>query len=123
MATIIDPLGTPSIVYNKSGTVLIAMNAAGNDASTGAAIPNVSGHAIVVATWVGNSDYAVVLPSGNDIGDIIEIFGVFVFNNTISVFPAAGETVQTGSQVDIRQDRGCRFIKTSSTNWSYIGGV
>ena len=123
MATIIDPLGTPSVVYNLSGTVLIDMNAAGTDASTGAQIPNVCGHAIVVVTYIDGSNHAVVMPSGNDVGDIIEVFGTFVFNNTIGVFPASGETFGTVSQVDIRNDRGCRFIKTSNTSWRFIGGT
>jgi len=114
MATIIDPLGTPSVVYNRSGTVLIAIDAAGLIASTGAAIPNVCGHTIVVATWIGVDDQAVVLPSSADIGDIVEIFAVG--GETVRVFAPTGETVAAGV-IFVENNKGCRCIKMSSTNW------
>jgi len=117
MTTIIDPLGTPSIVYNRSGSALITMNAAGTSAGTGAAIPYVCGHTIVVATWVSVSNFAVVLPTGSEIGDCVEVFGTT--SDNINLFAPTGETID-GGPPSVDRNKGRRCIKVSSTSWRSI---
>lgn len=117
MATIVDPLGTPSVIYNRSGTALFTINAAGTNVSTGAAIPYVCGHAVAVATWISVSDFVVVLPTGTEIGDCVEIF--CTTTDSITVLAPTGESVPGGS-LSVDKNKGCRCIKVSSTDWYVI---
>jgi hypothetical protein len=124
MATIIDPLGTPSIVYNKSGTVLIAMDAAGRGIGLGyegaeaVEIPHVSGHMIVIVTFIDNDNMAVSLPPDANVGDIVEVYSDL---HPITVWSPEGQTDKLVShQLDSSIYRGCRCIKTSGTSWYLI---
>lgn len=120
MTTVIDPLGTPVVVYNKSGSVIIPLAASGTSALTGAPIPYVCGHQIVLVT-TGVNQNAALLPQDAEVGDITEVVSL---NDDTRVF-AGGSDYLNGSAngvVFIQNTRGGgRFIKTSANGWHSIG--
>jgi hypothetical protein len=72
MTTVVDPLGTPVVYFNKSGHAIIEM-AGGDGIGSPAQIPDVSGHTIVVVTE-GDPHGYISLPVNADVGDSVEIY-------------------------------------------------
>lgn len=108
MTTVVDPSGTPAPVYNRSGTTLDDINAAGLVRTGATAIQAMSAHSVVVArTWVEPGGggpgidirhRAIVLPSGADIGDVVEVYpgtrnGFPSTNQPLLVFPPSGDEI------------------------------
>jgi len=128
MTTIVDPLGTPVPVYNRSGVAIVSVSATGMSGSDGASIPTVSGHTIVLLSCnigpISNNIYAV-LPSGTEIGDLLEVYSVDISQGIPLIVPASGETINSGhtDQISMNSGRGALFRKTSSTNWQVLWGV
>ncbi len=86
MVSIIDPLGTPTPVYNRSGVTVVTV-AAGPpvDPSVGNStdapeIPHLSGHTIAIVTTnpghlVDNrTQQPILLPSNAEVGDVVEVY-------------------------------------------------
>lgn len=121
MTTVVDPLGTPSPIYNRNGVTIVNVAAGGSGQSDATPIPAVSGHTVAL---VGGSGGGVLLPSGSDIGDVVEVY-IVPPDNEARVFPASGETLNSGVQPNIALtvSLGGYFRKTSSTNWQSIGGL
>lgn len=72
MTTVIDPLGTPSAIYNKSGTTIQEVTAVGTTGSGATQLEIVSQTSIyLVATDDGET--AIKLPASAEIGDFLEI--------------------------------------------------
>lgn len=122
MATILDPGGTPSIVYNKSGTVVVEVTAAGAIIANAAPIPYYAGRTIALCTPLNASNYYVCLPTGAEIGDIVEVYSTVVAGGQdLSVVAPSGETLDPGGPLSFHRPRGIRCVKVSSTQWQYVG--
>jgi hypothetical protein len=141
MTTVVDPLGTPTVIYNRSGTAIVTMmggtafnGAAGNDAPP---ITRVSQVTVVlvetsVVPGVGYNIYAR-LPADAEIGDVVEVYAPPPQATNPRVFPNVGESIvprpvstgtnyAAGCDVDFVRG-GIAFRKVSSTLWMPIGAV
>jgi len=123
MTTIIDPLGTPTIVFNRGGTALVSFTAVRQAGSPPPAdpIPNVAGHIIAYIEADNNviGQPWVALPAGADIGDICEVYANSSGDGDISAVAPSGETLEGGSTVS--QNVGGYFRKITDTLWKRTG--
>lgn len=113
MDTVIDPLGTPAIVFNKSGRTILNLNSGVSGSPV--PIPYVSEEQIVLVTNGSSPDrFEVELPASVEIGSSIyvtKISGPY----SVNVYPASGETIN-----GITQTSGPvwpRYIKVTATDW------
>lgn len=90
MMTVLNPAGTPTIVYNRDGTTIESVTAAGTDQGSAASIPRSSGWTVVMVSIPDSSDQCVVLPSTAEIGDVFEIYRISGGGTELSVFPPSG---------------------------------
>ena len=114
MTTIVDPSGTPVPIYNRDGTTLSSITGDGSVAPT---IQHFSKWDIVLFTAVtGPQGNQLNMPSGTDIGDLIEVHALTAAQ--VVLIPASGETI-TGSSsgADVPGDGLLR--KVSSTDWRF----
>ncbi len=76
MTAVIDPGGTPVVIFNRSGTALVEVMATGNSQGAAAEIPHFAGTTIVRVTPDGDpsTNRAVKLPALAEIGDIVEVY-------------------------------------------------
>lgn len=115
MTTIVDPLGTPSIYYNKSGRTIVRMSATGDSLATAAPIPHESGDVVVVVDYSDGSNYWLVLPTSAEPGDTFAVFGL---SGGIYVALPAGETLpNSGTEAPVQLSGGRIFYKASATEW------
>lgn len=129
MTTVVDPAGAPIPIFNKSGTALITLAAAGTTQGAAAAIPHFAGEIVVLAT-VGPSDTAIALPVDAEIGDKVEVHCITA-SQGVKVFPPSGDTISEPSSGDgslmVNVSNGNRggvvFRKMTSTNWRYVGSA
>jgi hypothetical protein len=85
MTTVVDPLGSPSIYYNRSGRNIQSIVAAsGNSFGSATQITHVSGDTICLVDGQSNGfGFGAVFPDSNfEIGDTITIW----FQNTGNVY-------------------------------------
>lgn len=73
MTTIVDPLGTPSAVYNRDGTSIQEINAAGTTGSGATQLTTVSQFSIYLV-FTDDDETGVKLPADAEVGDFIEIY-------------------------------------------------
>lgn len=124
MTTIIDPAGTPIPVYNRSGTTIIELVCPATTPQTVVSITSVSQTTVIFAEAVIDpmeQPPAVELPTGAQIGDVVEIF---VKNTTggseqVIVLPPAGQTL-SDAQVGVAKNFGKYFRKLTSTAWGAL---
>lgn len=129
MTTVRDPSGTPVPAYNRSGTTIVDVSAAGagttgatpRDAAT--PIPAASGVTIALCTVDDSSPggFGVSLPPNADVGDIVEVYalngGAF---GHLSVYCVSGETINGSNSVTpkgMTPSAGVRFRKVAPTEW------
>jgi len=132
MATVLDPAGTISVVYNSSGKTLLASVQGGASigpnfpfptGSVATALPHYS-EVMIVPVLFNSTGYAVALPASADIGDEVYIFpdpSSSGGSQNVTVFPPNGESINllpasTGSNSGVNVGAG-HFIKVSATNW------
>lgn len=126
MTTVVDPLGTPTPIYNRSGVAIIpSLTAQGTTSSDAAIIPTVSGHTVVIVSAAGHSGYGVMLPSGADIGDVVELYCANLNGSAASAILAyapSGETLNSGNSdtVNFIPGQGVMLRKVSSTDWESL---
>ena len=147
MTTVIDPTGTPTIVYNRSGTTIVGL--VGGDSlyknpgpfvpigNEGVDIPRLSETTILLATITTTHDGSgnvsgwnsvFRLPSAADIGDVVEVYLVSTDGaNGPAIFPQVGEQILpkpvsdgTNPAAVSNASSECRFRKISSTTWVAI---
>jgi hypothetical protein len=137
MTTVVSPNSSPAPVYNRSGTTLVTVVAGvatppnQPSVSFGVSIPSYSGHTVALLTvpsgWTNTSgQLVVILPSGVDIGDIVEVYAIPSApgqNTSFVLFSASGETLNSGiSDSDgIDPENGKIYRKVSATNWQSVG--
>jgi len=148
MTTVVDPLGTPVPIYNRSGAAIISMvggatsgstvgSGVGDDASPIARVSQAT--IVLVITSVVDSHHLVLvrLPDDADIGDVAEVYKDPTSgpSNPI-VFPNVGEAIGTlpastgsNSEAGIQLPSGAALVggiffrKVSSILWMPIGAV
>ena len=125
MTTVVDPLGTPTPIYNRSGTTIVAVNANGSDGTTATVVPVESGVTLVLCTLSsGNSD--VMVPPDMEIGTVIEAYNVSDTSSSQSLhfYCASGELINGYlAYKGISGQSGCRFTKTDASTWRSVGIV
>lgn len=143
MTTVIDPTGTPTIVYNRSGTTIVSLlggfrasatDPIGND---GVDIPRLSETTVLLATTTTVHDGGSIsgwnmvfrLPIA-DIGDVVEAY--LVSNDGAGspvIFPQIGEAIlpnpvsdgtNASARIAVDTTVGSRLRKISSTTWVVI---
>jgi len=134
MTTVIDPSGTPSPVYNRSGKTIILGLQGG--AQTGpnfplpignVGVPITSYSEVTVVIGLGNvTGYVLLLPSTAEIGDVVMVGTDPTSTHGIAVFGVIGDSigslpanVGTNNLAGLGIDplRGSTFIKVTSTSW------
>lgn len=119
MTTVIDPAGVPIPFFNRGGAAIVDVSPTYGGSSV--AIPRYSGLTIARVTPTGSPGMGgiqVDLPSGADVGDIVEIHTA---QTSAFVNPPAGESFFTGNSQDIApQFQGRAFRKIDTSTWSYL---
>ncbi len=124
MTTITDPGGTPSVIYNRDGITIDTM-VGGVSPAEADAVPIVSYGArttvVLVSSPNGRADSAVSLPADSEIGDVVEMYGVYttlVGRMRPSVWPHSGDTIAT--RVGGPSMAAAIFRKVTSTDWAML---
>lgn len=114
MPTIIDPDGTPVVIYNREDVTVASITAA---PSTPTAIPHHSRYTIVrVGLPTGN--WGVQLPADAEVGDVVELYAQA--NNTLVVYPDSGSQINFQG-VDTSLTIRCGiFRKVADNNWGAV---
>ncbi len=134
MVTVIDPLGTPTPVYNRAGVTIITMSAgtaADPCISEGAPeIPHPTGHTIaLVGTDTAHTQQPIVLPSDAEIGDVVEVYHQPAVAG-LALFPPVGSSFGPSFPVNNGTGSGmyldvnnviCR--KVDGVTWRLIRGA
>jgi len=133
MTTTVDPLGTPSVIYNRGGTAIVEVSPSGSAGTGNAAtpIPRVSQLTVaLVSTSAGHND--VLLPDDAEIGDAVEVYTLWDGSSVPArVFPNVGEAIgnlatSVGTNLNASLgvgSTGMVFRKVSSVLWVPIGGA
>jgi hypothetical protein len=112
MTTIVNPGVSETSYFNRSGKSIV--NVAAGTAGSPTPIPNASELTIALVT-VTATDNVVQLPTGNDPGDVVEIYNVLGLGvNNLSTVAGPGETILSGNTIGA----GIRFRKVSTTQWA-----
>jgi hypothetical protein len=144
MTTVVDPLGSPSVTYNMSGTAIVSVvggpKAGGGPIGDDAVpIPRVcqTTVALVVSGFSGALFGLVRLPEDAEVGDLVEVYQDPVSTESyLQVFPNIGESIGGGysrpASTGTNSAAGCAvdgvhggaaFRKVSSTLWMPIGAI
>jgi hypothetical protein len=125
MATITDPTGTPSIVYNRSGLTIVEVDANGTTQGAGTPIPRLSAETVALVSFAFSGLHqAVVLPDDAEVGDVVEVYVSGANDVNGFLFPPSGESIGLGAanaKVNFTSARGLRFRKIKSTVWNVVG--
>ncbi len=89
MVTVSDPSGTPSPVYNRSGTTIANLTANGSTQAAATAIARVAGWTVVLATIPDINNQALKMPSDAEVGDLVELHRAAQGTSYI-LFPESG---------------------------------
>ncbi len=94
MATVLDPLGSPSIFYNRSGLTIQSVAAAGTTGSGATQLILPTGHTTLMVT-PSASNTGVKLPADADteVGDLIELNNVSQ-SFDVTLYDAGNNVVQ-----------------------------
>lgn len=113
MTTVVDPLGTPTVYFNKSGTAIttVACTNATTTLDSGAAGTN-----IVLFDFSDNDAPHLVLPSGTDVGDVFHLVPVSGGPGPVVLIPPSGDHLN-GVTTSVRLSGGITVRKTSTTQW------
>jgi hypothetical protein len=118
MTTVIDPAGTPQIIFNRSGATIVEVATASGSPPTRTPIPALSGYTIVTVdySFTGGLDGELELPSA-DVGDLVEVFNTSA--DGIKVAAPAGESILSGL-TGVNNGEGRAFRKFSPTQWGVL---
>lgn len=121
MVTVVDPLGTPVPVYNRSGTAIIELPAGLSVSPT--PIPAIAEITVVIVNYIDavNDGRYLILPDDADVGDVIEVYENA--NSSPSIYPPSGETFINGASGPLSIGgnlNGVMFRRVTSTHWSAL---
>lgn len=115
MTTVVDPGGTPVLVYNRSGTTIVEVVGG----STPTPIPHVSCWTVALVTnTVGNDK--VELPSNAEIGDVVEVYPIAGGPDGEVALPSGDSFFTYGGSSSLPPEAGVIFRKVTSTKWAAI---
>jgi hypothetical protein len=119
MTTVVDPSGTPVPVYNRGGTTIASLAAAGSTQGDAAQIQHVAGYTVVLVT-VTDTARAIELPAGAEVGDVVEVHIASTAGTGVLIFPPNGESLLTGntSATVGQSSGGLLFRKVGQTSWA-----
>jgi hypothetical protein len=122
MTTVIDPLGVPSVTYNKSGTTIVSIAVAARDLDNNilppAEIPQSSGWRVVLVPTLTNNCQDR-LPVSAIVGDLVEVHKVNLNPTGLTVLAPEGQSLTTPISGEVSAGR--LFRKVSGTTWVAIG--
>lgn len=118
MTTVLDPLSSPEVFYNKSGKSIQVITV---DSTTQTPIVSVSGETHVIAGYNETGPYpggddGLILPSDAEIGDLVSVWlsGTWPVN----VFAPSGEDIAGYLNVQVNNPpSGVTFMKYSTSSW------
>lgn len=137
MTTVIDPLGTPIAIFNRSGIAIIPLDGGlvpggttaagvGND---GTVIPQLAQTTIaIVLTSITGDGWKTIITLSEDaqIGDVVEVYLAPGSTTSGAIFPPVGQAIDnmsvstgtnTGVSSAVDDSTGRRFRKISATLW------
>jgi hypothetical protein len=117
LVTVIDPAGTPVPFYNRSGVTIVEVS--GTTGSPPAPIPAFSGWTVAITTrGAGGGGWdAYELPSGAEVGDVVEVHSAD--GNLQDLYAPPGETIRGTSSIALAPMGGSGiFRKYSPTQWA-----
>lgn len=124
MTTVVDPLGTPVPIFNRSGTAIVNLEAEGDSVFEGPIIPAVCGHVIAVVNCTENNFY-VRLSNEFEIGSLVEIYmdraSTFGGIGIGSISPDTFGTQNSPSTEICTASCGIMLRKISETGWMSTG--
>jgi hypothetical protein len=144
MTTVVDPLGTPSVTFNRSGTTIVSVaggqtagSTRGGSGDEANPIPRVCETTVVMALGTtgpgGTHNILFRLPDDAEIGDVVEVYlDPASTDGSAILFPNVGEAignrpVSSGSNTDtgISVPATTRSVlrKVSASLWMPIGAV
>ncbi len=106
MTTIVDPAGTPIIIYRDQAITKVAVAAAGSSGSDATQLTRYSSVNIVAVTTTG-ANQGVKLPAGED-GDLFEVYPL---DNGIKFYNPDGSFLVNG---------GYKYIRYVSGAWRVL---
>lgn len=118
MVTVVDPTGTPTIVYTKSGSSIVELSGSGSIQSGATLIPAVTGKTVVKA--LGSSgNTALILSEDFEIGDVVEVHPA-ESTYGVQVFPQSGgnfSSLSSNQGISMAIGGSKTLVKISSTEW------
>jgi hypothetical protein len=118
MTTVVDPLGTPSVTFNKSGVSIATIETDGSSWP----LPSLPGETKVYLVSTTGSNIHPILPAGVDIGDVVEAvsldgspgndIGTASGESFVNIVPSDRTLAPFTSSITVR--------KVSSTGWAII---
>jgi hypothetical protein len=114
MMTILNPSGTPTIVYNRDGMTIASITAAGSTQGTATAIVRYSGVTAVVVDYGGDNSHGVILPSSAEIGDTVMVSCPY----QCRLYPDSGSSIDANSTDQSVSVTALMWVRTGSTLWS-----
>lgn len=110
-------LNGSTVTYNRDGVTVDSYTANGtNVGPSTTTIARSARHTVAVVTVPNGSNYACNLPSGAEVGDVVEVY----FTTSGWVFAPSGETFVLNGASAMGCDIGAAFRKVSSSVWGYI---
>ncbi len=131
MITVIDSSGTPTPLYNRSGTTIISLVAGPSDPYPATWTPvyipcHTETTIALVTTDVSNNQGYVILPFDAEFGSFLEVHCVGAeIEDVISILYRTGNTDAGGySSVGFGPNRSAVFRKTSANGgWRVVGST
>lgn len=114
MTTIVDPSGTPTVIYNRFGTTIDLITATGTNQSTAAQIVRYSGWTIVLITTSAGA--GVKLPANAEVGDLVELHPDSGGGNFL-VWPSSGDQIMYGGTNNADSGSHILYRYISANNW------
>lgn len=112
--------GSPTVVYNKSGTTIDIIVGSGTTQGGATPITQYGGNTIVLASRGagGGDDIAIKLPSGAEIGDIVQVIAIDGSGNSVAIYPPSGEEIWAqGTNNGFGVAGSSVFRKITSNRW------
>jgi len=115
MTTVVDPSGSPVVIFNRSGTAIVTVTAGGTSQGTATAIPRVCGITVAVATY-GAMTSNLRLPDDAEVGDCVEVH-MEGDGPAVQVYPESGATINGNSANTSVGMLHAIFRKTAAATW------
>lgn len=113
MSVVLDPGGTPAVIYSRSGTTIDNVTATGTNQSTAAPITRYCGWTIVMIATSGSA--GVRLPANAEVGDLVELHADS--GGSFLVWPSSGDQIMYGGVNNADSGAHILYRYISTNNW------